>query len=319
LQTDKLNSTGILDLQSIGAAAAVPYRNCMACALTGLGGVAIVACHHSKDAGEGASTPMKLPPFEYACPSTINEAVALLANHSGEAKPLAGGQSLMPMMAFRIAQPSLLVDLRKLPGLKDIKIGADGVRLGALVRWRDILDDRRLAAAHPLLKEAISEMPGIAQTCDAEITVMGKAGARTIKAAEFFQGPLTTALKPDEIITEIHLPAWPAARRYGFQEFARRRGDFAMAGVALYYDVDGGKAANAHIGVIGVGDCQRRLPKAEAVLNGKPADEALAVKVGEAAAAEVEPQEDIHASAAYRRSLTGTLTERALKAAVVRS
>jgi carbon-monoxide dehydrogenase medium subunit len=148
---------------------------------------------------------------------------------------------------------------------------------------------------------------------------MGKAGARTIKAAEFFQGPLTTALKPDEIITEIHLPAWPAARRYGFQEFARRRGDFAMAGVALYYDVDGGKAANAHIGVIGVGDCQRRLPKAEAVLNGKPADEALAVKVGEAAAAEVEPQEDIHASAAYRRSLTGTLTERALKAAVVRS
>ena len=107
-------------------------------------------------------------------------------------------------------------------------------------------------------------MPGIAQTCDAEITVIGKAGARTIKAADFFQGALTTALKPDEIITEIHLPAWPAARRYGFQEFARRRGDFAMAGVALYYDVDGGKAANAHIGVIGVGDCQRRLPKAEA-------------------------------------------------------
>ena len=88
---------------------------------------------------------MKLPPFEYACPATINEAVALLANHGGEAKPLAGGQSLMPMMAFRIAQPSLLVDLRKLPGLKEIKIGADGVRLGALVRWRDILDDKRLA------------------------------------------------------------------------------------------------------------------------------------------------------------------------------
>ena len=286
---------------------------------------------------------MKLPPFEYACPTTINEAVALLANHSGEAKPLAGGQSLMPMMAFRIAQPSLLVDLRKLPGLRDIKIGADGVRLGALVRWRDVLDDKRLAAAHPLLKEAIShvahyqirnrgtvggscahadpasEMPGIVQTCDAEITVMGKAGTRTIKAADFFQGALTTALKPDEIITEVHLPAWPAARRYGFQEFARRRGDFAMAGVALYYDVNGGKAANAHIGVIGVGDCQRRLPKAEAALNGKTVDEALAVKVGEAAAAEVEPQEDIHASAAYRRALTGTLAERALKAAAARS
>ena len=101
---------------------------------------------------------MKLPPFEYACPTTLNDAVALLASHSGDAKALAGGQSLMPMMAFRIAQPSLLVDLRKLPGLKDIKIGPDGVRLGALVRWRDILDDKRLETAHPLLKEAISHV-----------------------------------------------------------------------------------------------------------------------------------------------------------------
>jgi carbon-monoxide dehydrogenase medium subunit len=282
---------------------------------------------------------MKLPPFEYACPATINEAVALLAGHGGEAKLLAGGQSLMPMMAFRIAQPSLLVDLRKLPGLKEIKIGADGVRIGALVRWRDILDDKRLATSHPLLREAVShvahyqirnrgtvggsvahadpasEMPGIAQTCDAVIAVMGKGGARTIKAVDFFKGALTTALEPDEIITEVHLPAWPAARRWGFQEFARRRGDFAMSGIALYYDVDGGKAKNAHIGVIGVGDHQRRLPKAEAALNGQTVDEALAVKVGEVAAAEVEPQEDIHASAAYRRSLTGTLCERALIAA----
>ena len=285
---------------------------------------------------------MKLPPFEYACPATLSEAVALLSSHNGEAKALAGGQSLMPMMAFRIAQPSLLVDLRKLPGLREIRIGADGVRLGALVRWRDILDDKRLDAAHPLLKQAIShvahyqirnrgtvggsiahadpaaEMPCIAQTCDAEIAVTGKAGARRIKAADFFQGALTTALKPDEIITEIHLPAWPAQRRYGFQEFARRRGDFALAGIALYYDEAGGKASNAHIGVFGVGDKQKRLAPAEAALNGKTVDDATMVKVGEAASASVEPQDDIHASAAYRASLTGTLTERALKAAVVR-
>ena len=283
---------------------------------------------------------MKLPAFEYACPATINEAIALLASHNGDAKALAGGQSLMPMMAFRVAQPSLLVDLRKLPGLREIKIGADGVRLGALVRWRDILDDARLATAHPLLKAAIShvahyqirnrgtvggscahadpaaEMPGIAQTCDAEIAVMGKAGARTIKAADFFLGALTTVLKPDEIITEVRLPAWPPQRRFGFQEFARRRGDFAMAGVALYYDaVAGGKAANAHIGVIGVGDRPRRLAAAEAALNGKAVDDATAARVGEAAAAEVEPQDDIHASAAYRRALTGTMVERALKSA----
>jgi carbon-monoxide dehydrogenase medium subunit len=285
---------------------------------------------------------MKLPPFEYACPKTLNEAVALLASHQGEAKPLAGGQSLMPMMAFRVAQPTLLVDLRKLSDLRGIRIGADGVRLGALVRWRDILDDKRLDTAHPLLKAAVShvahyqirnrgtvggsiahadpaaEMPGICQTCDAVIAVMGKAGARNIKSADFFKGALTTALEPDEIVTEIHLPAWPAARRHGFQEFARRRGDFAMSGVALYYDIEGGKAANAHVGVIGVGDHARRLHKAEAVLNGKAVDEALAVKAGEAASAEVEPQDDIHASAAYRRSLTGTLVERALLAAMAR-
>lgn len=284
---------------------------------------------------------MKLPAFEYACPATIGEAVALLAAHDGEAKALAGGQSLMPMMAFRVAQPSLLVDLRKLPGLKEIKIGADGIRIGALVRWRDILDDKRLDTAHPLLKAAIShvahyqirnrgtvggslahadpasEMPGIAQTCDAEISVTGTAGSRTVKAADFFLGALTTALAPDELITEVRLPAWPGTRRYGFQEFARRRGDFAMAGIALFYDPDtGGKASNAHIGVFGVGNHARRLAKAEAALNGKTVDEALAVKVGEAAAAEVDPQEDIHASAPYRRALTGTLCERALLAAV---
>ena len=99
-----------------------------------------------------------------------------------------------------------------------------------------------------------AEMPGIALTCEAEIAVMGKGGARTIKATDFFLGALTTALEPDEIITEIRLPAWPAGRRWGFQEFARRRGDFAMAGIALFYDDASGKAANAHVGVIGVGD-----------------------------------------------------------------
>jgi carbon-monoxide dehydrogenase medium subunit len=284
---------------------------------------------------------MKLPAFEYACPATLAEAVALLASHDGEAKALAGGQSLMPMMAFRVAQPSLLVDLRKLSDLKGIRISDQGVRLGALARWRDIQDDLRLMAAHPLLKAAIAhvahyqirnrgtvggslahadpaaEMPGIAVTCEAEIAVAGKSGARAIKASDFFLGALTTALKPDEIITEVRLPHWPAGRHFGFQEFARRRGDFAMAGIAAFYDTDAsGKAQNAHVGVIGVGDRPRRLATAEAVLNGRVVDEATIVKAGEAASAEVEPQDDIHASAAYRRALTGTLVERALQHAM---
>ncbi len=284
---------------------------------------------------------MKLPAFDYAAPATLREALDLLAANPG-AKALAGGQSLIPTMAFRLASPPMLIDLGNVRELERIAVDANGVHLGARVRWRDIEDHAELAKANPLLVEAIShvahyqirnrgtvggslahadpasEMPGIAQTCDAEIAVTGKAGARIIKAADFFKGALTTALEPDEIITEVHLPAWPAARRYGFQEFARRRGDFAMAGAALYYDTDGGKASNAHVGVFGVGDCQRRLAKAEGALNGHTVDEMLAVKVGEAAAAEVEPQEDIHASAVYRRALTGTLTERALKAAAAR-
>ena len=282
---------------------------------------------------------MKLPPFEYACPTTLAEAVALLASQNGEAKAIAGGQSLVPMLAFRVAAPTLLVDLRKL-GLNRIAIAPDGVRLGAMVRWRDIEDDARLATAHPLLKAAVAhvahyqvrnrgtvggslahadpaaEMPGIAVTCEAEIAVKGASGERTIRAADFFLGPLMTALASDEIIVEIRLPAWPARRRWGFQEFARRRGDFALAAAAVFYDEDeSGKAANAHVGVVGVGDIPQRLPAAEAALNGRAVDAATIIEAEKAAARSVDPQDDIHASAAYRRSLAGTMVERALKRA----
>jgi carbon-monoxide dehydrogenase medium subunit len=285
---------------------------------------------------------MKMPPFEYACPGTVAEAVQLLASND-DAKALAGGQSLMPMLAFRLAQPSLLVDLRKLTELRQIKISDAGVSLGALVRWRDIEDDARLATAHPLLRAAIAhvahyqirnrgtvggsiahadpaaEMPGIAVACDAEIAVIGKAGSRVIKAGEFFQGPLITALAADEIIVEIRLPAWPASRRWGFQEFARRRGDFALAAAAVFYDQDAdGRARNAHIGVIGVADRPLRLPAAEAELNGKAVDEATIAKAETAASASVDPDDDIHASGAYRKALVGTMVERALKAAASR-
>jgi carbon-monoxide dehydrogenase medium subunit len=287
---------------------------------------------------------MKLPPFEYACPTTLSEAVALLAAHGGEAKPLAGGQSLVPMLAFRVASPSLLVDLRKLAELRQIKIGDDGVTLGAMVRWRDILDDPRLRTAHPLLVAAVehvahyqirnrgtaggslahadpaAELPGIVVTCEAKIAVVGKSGARVIEAAKFFQGPLMTALEPDEIITEIRFPAWPAKRRFGFQEFARRRGDFALAAAMLFYDEDGGKAGNAkalnaHVGAVGVADRPLRLTAVEQVLNGNKIDEAVIAKAEAAAAAAVDPADDIHAGGAYRKALLGVMVERALRGA----
>ncbi len=159
-------------------------------------------------------------------------------------------------------------------------------------------------------------MPGIAVACDAEIAVTGAGGARVILAREFFIGALTTALKPDEIITEIRLPTWPAGRRYGFEEFALRRGDFAIAAAAVFYDVSkDGRAANAHVGVIGVGDRPARLPSVEAVLNGVRVDADAIARAAAAASAAVTPQDDIHASAAYRRSLVGTMVERALTTA----
>ncbi|HLH95698.1 MAG TPA: xanthine dehydrogenase family protein subunit M [Xanthobacteraceae bacterium] len=286
---------------------------------------------------------MKLPSFEYACPTKLTEAVALLSAQNGDAKVIAGGQSLVPMLAFRLAAPALLVDLRKLAELRKLDVSANGVVLGSMVRWCDILDDARLGVAQPLLREAVThvahyqirnrgtvggsiahadpaaEMPGITLVCDAEIATLRGAGPRVIKAKDFFTGPLMTALEADEIIVEIRLPAWPAARRWGFREFSRRRGDFAMAAAALWYDEQGGKVANAHVAVIGVGDRPLRLTAVEAVLNGRKIDDETIAQAEAATCAAVEPQADIHASADYRRALAGTMVERALRDASLRT
>ncbi len=286
---------------------------------------------------------MKLPHFEYEAPASLDEAVALLVAGDGSARPIAGGQSFVPVMAFRLAEPSMLVDLRNIPGLDKIEITDAGVRIGAMVRWRDVLDDARLVEALPLLPAAIdhvahyqirnrgtvggslahadpaAEMPTIALTCDAVLEVVGSKGQRSVKAADLFMGPLMTSLESDEIITSVLLPAWPADRRWAFQEFARRRGDFALAGIALFYDEDAsGAAHNVHIGAISVGDTPLRLAKAEAVLNGRKIDEAAIAEAAAAASAEVDPSGDIHASARYRKSLVGTLLSRALQGAANR-
>jgi carbon-monoxide dehydrogenase medium subunit len=283
---------------------------------------------------------MKFPAFEYAAPATLAEAVRLLAAGGGSAKILAGGQSLLPTMAFRLASPSLLVDIRKLKELEKIAVGDDGVRLGARARWRDIEDDARLPVAHPLLCAAIehvahyqirnrgtvggslahadpaAEFPGIAVTCEAEIKVLGAKGERVIPAAQFFTGALSTALADDEIIVEVRLPAWPAKRRWGFEELSPRRGDFAFAGIAAFYDADSsGQAVNAHIGVIGACTRPHRIAAAEKALNGRKVDEAAIQAAARAAEEALDPPSDLHASAAYRRSLAGTLLERALQKA----
>lgn len=285
---------------------------------------------------------MKLPSFDYACPATIAEAIALLAAHGGEAKPIAGGQSLVPMLAFRLTAPTLLVDLRKLSELRQIKITDAGVTLGAMVRWRDILNEPRLRQAHPLLVAAVehiahyqirnrgtvggslahadpaAELPGIAVTCDTDIVAHGSAGPRVIAAADFFRGALMTALRPDEIIIEMRFAAWPRQRRYGFREFARRRGDFALAAAAVTFDEMEKKSRNVRVGAIGIGDRPMRLNAAERALEGGAIGEAAIAGCAAAASAAVAPADDIHASAAYRKTLIGVMVERALRDAAGR-
>ncbi len=284
---------------------------------------------------------MKLPSFDYACPTTIAEAVALLAAHS-EAKPIAGGQSLVPMLAFRLTAPTLLVDLRKLSELRQIKIADAGVTLGAMVRWRDILDEPRLRQAHPLLVAAVehiahyqirnrgtvggslahadpaAELPGIAVTCDADIVAFGSAGSRVIAAADFLRGALTTALRTDEIVTEIRFPAWPRQRRYGFREFARRRGDFALAAAAVTFDETEQKFRNVRVGAVGIASRPIHLAAAERALEGRDMTDAAITGIAAAASASVDPDDDIHSSGVYRKTLIGVMVERALRDAVTR-
>jgi aerobic carbon-monoxide dehydrogenase medium subunit len=282
---------------------------------------------------------MKAPRFEYIRPERLEAATIFLAEHGGEAKVIAGGQSLVPMLAFRLVAPRFLVDIGNIAELKGITTDASGIRLGALTRWRDIERNEQLRRAHPLLAEAIkyvahyqirnrgtvggslaqadpaAEMPGIAVTCEAEIVVMARDGQRTIPARDFFVGALTTTLRSDEIIAEVRLPPWRPGRRWAFTEFARRRGDFALAGIALFYDTEDGRAINVHAGAIGVADRPVRLPAVEVAINGQPVTEPVIRSAGAAASASVNPADDIHAPGDYRRSLLGVLTERALASA----
>jgi carbon-monoxide dehydrogenase medium subunit len=286
---------------------------------------------------------MKLPPFDYQAPATLGEAVQILSNGAGAAKAIAGGQSLIPIMAFRLANPSVLVDLGGIAGLNDIAIGEAGVSIGTMVRWRELEDHAGLRSACPLIPAAVghiahyqirnrgtiggslahadpaAEMPGIAVTCDARIDIVGRTGTRKVDAQDFFLGPLTTCLAHDEIITAIHFPPWPAARRWAFEEFSQRRGDFAFAGIALYHDErPGGIIENAHVGVIGATQVPCRLAAVEQILNGKRLGDAVLALAAKTASLSVEPDDDIHASAAYRRALVGTLVERSLITAASR-
>ena len=283
---------------------------------------------------------MKPAPFDYHAPRSVEEAVELLAAHGDDAKILAGGQSLVPAMNFRLARPAVLVDINRIAEL-DFCTTTDGaLRIGALARHArferavtqgplgDLLADVVRYIAHLPIRvrgtfagslahaDPAAEWCVVATTLDAEIRARGPDGERTIEAAAFFRSILTTSLRPDELITEVRLPALGPGWRFGFAEFSRRAGDFALSMALAALRLDGGRIVEARVGVGGAGDRPLRIKEAEQALEGTaPGSEALA-EAGAIAAARVDPFEDLHASIAYRRDLVRAMTKRALERAL---
>jgi carbon-monoxide dehydrogenase medium subunit len=283
---------------------------------------------------------MKPAPFSYHAPKTIEEAVATLAAVAGEdGRVLAGGQSLVPIMAFRLARPSHLVDINGVEALRRLAVDGDKLAIGACVRHAafhkpvvpgplGLLLSKvvRHIAHYPIRTrgtfcgsiahaDPASEWCLVAAALGAEMMARRAGGTRTIAADDFFRGIMTTALQEDELLTEVRLPILPADTRFGFYEFNRRAGDFALAMALVTYRVQNGVISEARVAVGGVEPQPRRIAQAEQALTGrapgKPAFEAAA----DAAMAAVDPLEDATTSADYRRDLTRTVTRRALEQA----
>lgn len=281
---------------------------------------------------------MKPAAFVRHVPKTIDEALAILAEVAPQdGRVLAGGQSLVPIMAFRMARPAHLVDINEVAGLDKLTVESGKLIVGARVRHAAfhkpvepgvlgalLADVVRNIAHYPIRMrgtmcgslahaDPASEWCLTAATLDAELVARKKGGERIIPAAQFFDGIMSTALKEDELLAEARLSLLPAGTKFGFYEFSRRAGDFAMSAALVTYRLDGGKIADARVGVGGAEPSPRRIPEAEAALNGQPANDAAFRAAGEAAAQAVDPLEDIQTSADYRRDLVRAVVHRALK------
>jgi aerobic carbon-monoxide dehydrogenase medium subunit len=278
---------------------------------------------------------MKLPKFDYVKPGTLDEAVDLLQRE--DAKVLAGGQSLLPMMAYRMAAPSLLIDVRAICELSSIRFDEEVTAIGACVRWVELLENARLKERQPLIPEAVqhiahyairnrgtiggslshadpaAEMPAVALCCDATLRARSSRGWRRIPIYDFLLGPLTTTLEPDEVLVDVEFPKWRRGRKFAFAEFARRKGDFALAGICLALDLNEDlHVAQARVVSFGISDVQRRLSATEAFLETVVLTPAVCAAAAELAASEIDASTDLHATSEYRKSLSGTLLKRSL-------
>lgn len=282
---------------------------------------------------------MKPPVFDYHAPTTVEEAIALLTRYGGEAKLLAGGQSLMPLLNFRLSRPAALIDLNTIPSLAYIREEDGVIRFGAMTRQRTIEFADVVRRRLPLLTEATAlvahlpirtrgtiggslahadpsaEYPAVLTALDGTVVVRGPRGERTLRPAALFQSYLATSLESDEVLVEVRLPAMAAGAGFAFEEFSRRHGDFAIVGIAAMLVGDGERCTTARLATAGAGPVPVRLRSAEEILERDGLSEAAIEAAARRAAELVEPDSDIHASAAYRRNLTRVLTGRALRRA----
>jgi carbon-monoxide dehydrogenase medium subunit len=279
---------------------------------------------------------MKPPIFDYVAATSIDMAIAALAAAGDDAKIIAGGQSLVPMLNFRLLRPSILVDINRIPDMAYIRESERDIRIGALTRHYQLETSPLIAKLLPVLACAMThvahlairnrgtiggslshadpaaELPMLAVLLDAELRIASAKGTRTIAAREFFLDALTVDLDGAEILTEIALPKLPEATGWGFEEVARRHGDFALAAVAALLTVSDGTIRQARIALTGVGPTPQRATAAESLLIGHAPEPNLIGRVIDAVRAAIAPETDLHASADYRRHLAGVLAGRAI-------
>lgn len=285
---------------------------------------------------------MKAAAFAYERADSLDQALDRLAALQGRARLLAGGQSLVPTLNLRLQAPEIVLDISRLKDLRGIAIVGQSIRIGALTRHNDLLTSDLIGLSCPLLRMAAThiahpairnrgtiggslshadpaaELPMMSVLLDAELTIRSHRGARVEKARDFFTSALTTSLTPDEMLCEVAFPVPAAGTRWGFEEIARRDGDFALAAVAVMLRIDSGVIRSPRIAVMGVHATPLRVVAAEQVLDGQTPGEAVFMAAADAVRAAVEPNDDQHGSADYRRHLAGVITRRALAAAVSR-
>jgi carbon-monoxide dehydrogenase medium subunit len=283
---------------------------------------------------------MKLAPVDYEAPRTLSEAVDLLAEYQDEASVLAGGQSLIPLLALRLAQPAVLIDINGVAELAGVSQTDGWVTIGATTREYVAEESVTIADKLPLLAAALpligheairsrgtvggslahadpaAELPAVARALDAEFVVRGPDGERVVPAAEWFEGYLTTSRQADELLTEVRFPAARPGTGTSFQEVARRHGDFAMVGLATSVTLNDGTIADARLAFAGVSDVPARATAAEEILAGQRPSAELFDEAARQAAADIDPPSDLHGSAEYRKKVAAALVRRGLREAV---